>query len=451
MKNMITTLRRWLSGEGRASDERALDAAMRDDPFLAEAMEGYRAFADADHEKNLTRLRARLQEKSSEKRRGGLYLLPRAVAIAASVLVLAGMGWWLFRETPQDQLLSKNDTPASLPADTGTEQAIAQLEQPDAASGTIEQRDEPLPTTLYRYNRRSKELDVVPMTPAPEVVEEGAADDAARRDADFALSGEDHSKPKTVDKALDAIVKVESAESESGIDNKPATQNAAPATPGNRAREEAKKDMAAGKAAKEKQQNTPRNLKGRVTDDQGEPLIGVSVVVEGTKRGASTDADGNFNLPLSGDEERLVFQYTGFEPVTAPIEDQGPLNVTMKINAMALDEVVVTSAGRKQSKAKTQSAYKPAATAAPVNGTAAYETYLSQNLRYPDDARKKGIQGVVKLRFTVNATGKLSNFKVLQSLSKDCDEEAIRLIKEGPAWEINGDARKVQVEWEIQF
>ena len=443
MKNMITTLRRWLSGAGRASDERALDAAMRDDPFLAEAMEGYRAFADADHEKNLARLRSRLQEKSAQRRPGGLHFLPRAVAIAASVLVLGGMGWWIFRESPGDQMLSQKDTPVNIPANPETDQPIAQLEQEVPA--VAEETAPPTPTTRYRYNRRSKELDVVPITPALDeqayVLDGLSADDAA-------LSG---AKTEAADEVAKPPALVVPSDNQRDVATyMPAPESAAPATPGKRAREEAKKDVAsAAKAAKEKQQNPLRNLKGRVTDDAGEPLIGVSVVVEGTARGAVTDVEGNFNLPLSGDEQRLLFQYTGFDPVIAPIEDQGPLNVTMKANAMALDEVVVSSFEKKQSKA--QGVYKAPATAAPVGGTEAYETYLTQNLRYPDAARKKGIQGVVKLRFTVNRDGKLSNFKILQPLNDDCDKEAIRLIKEGPAWQINGDARKVQVEWEIRF
>lgn len=448
---MITTLRRWLSGEGRASDERALDAAMQDDPFLAEAMEGYRAFADADHEKSLARLRSRLQEKSSQRRPGGLHFLPRAIAIAASVLVLGGMGWWIFRASPDDQMLSQKDATSTIPANPKTDQPIAQLEQQTPAVAE-ETTPPPLPTTRYRYNRRSKELDVVPITPA--LAEQAYVLDGARMN-DAALSGAAASKPEADDKIAESPALVVPSDNQRDVATyAPAAESAAPpATPGSRAREEAKKDIAdAEKTAKAKATpyNNLRNLVGKVTDASGEPLIGANVLVEGTTRGTITDVDGNFNLPLSGGEQRLVFQYAGFDPVTAPIEDQGPLNVTMKANAMTLDEVVVSSFEKKK-QSKAQGVYKAPATAAPAVGTDAYETYLAQNLRYPDAARKNGIQGVVKLRFTVNAAGKLSNFKVLQKLGYGCDEEAIRLLKEGPAWQISGDARKVQVEWEIRF
>ncbi|NUN99517.1 MAG: TonB family protein [Saprospiraceae bacterium] len=441
---MITTLRRWLSGEGRASDERALDSATHGDPFLAEAMEGYRAFADADHEKNLARLRARLKEKSGKQRSGGVYFLPRAVAVAASVLIMAGMGWWIFRESPDHQSLTKNEAEAIAPTDTGG--ALAQAESATTPISPEEQAAPPA-TTLYRYNRRSKELKVVPITP-PEPADEAFVEEEINDD-DLATAGEAASKPKVADKVLDLPAEAAPSKSENDIAYQPASPKTAPATPGNRAREEAKKDMADNGTLSNTKLNNLRNLIGRVTDAAGEPLIGVNILVEGTNRGTVTDFDGNFNLPLSGDEKRLLFQYTGYETLTEAISDRGTMNVTLKEGAMALSEVVIS--GYASKKQKSSKAKPERSTAVPSVGIDAYETYLRQNLRYPAAAREKGIQGVVKLRFTVSATGKLSNFKILEPLRYGCDEEAIRLIREGPAWEINGDARKVQVVWEIRF
>ncbi len=447
---MLTVLRRWLNGEARASDERALDAAARKDPFVADAMEGYRAFADANHEARLNKLRARIQERSGQKRRGIVYLLPRAVAIAASVLLLAGMGWWLLREpAAESQQLSNNEIqPASEPGDTGTNQAIAQLEREAPVVNDAPGPAQPPASALYRYNRRSKELDVVPVEAEQLALNEL---DNFSTDDKIAAAEEAVAKPEAAQKAVasDASAGGVRAQTEDALSYQPATKSTAPAAPGNPARGEARKDVAAdaAKTAKEKQ-NSLRNLYGRVTDPQGEPIIGANVLIEGTNRGVSTDFEGNFNLPLSGDEKQLVVQYTGYETLKTPIKAQGPMNVTLHENAVALDEVVVSSFSKKKSEAKTS---RIVPTAAPVSGTEAYQEYLAQNLRYPAAARDKAIQGVVRLRFTVNKNGKLSNFKVVQSLGYGCDEEAIRLIKEGPAWKINGDARKVEVDWEIQF
>jgi protein TonB len=67
--------------------------------------------------------------------------------------------------------------------------------------------------------------------------------------------------------------------------------------------------------------------------------------------------------------------------------------------------------------------------------------YLSRQLRYPDAAKSNGIQGTVKLRFHVDANGNPGGFEFVQKLGYGCDQEALRVIKNGPLWnpaKING-------------
>ncbi len=63
-----------------------------------------------------------------------------------------------------------------------------------------------------------------------------------------------------------------------------------------------------------------------------------------------------------------------------------------------------------------------------------YAQYVSENLRYPEAAISANVEGSVKVIFTVNADSTVSDFIVLQGIGHGCDEEAIRLIKEGPKW-----------------
>lgn len=68
-------------------------------------------------------------------------------------------------------------------------------------------------------------------------------------------------------------------------------------------------------------------------------------------------------------------------------------------------------------------------------GDKALMTFLKENVNYPADAKNAGTQGRVVTRFTVKADGQITDIKVLRSLSKTCDEEAIRVIKKMPVWE----------------
>jgi TonB-linked SusC/RagA family outer membrane protein len=82
---------------------------------------------------------------------------------------------------------------------------------------------------------------------------------------------------------------------------------------------------------------------GTVTDTQGEPLIGVNIVVEGTTTGTITDVNGNYELEV-GPDARLTFSYVGYETQTVAVGDQRVINVSL-VPGAALDEVVVVGYG----------------------------------------------------------------------------------------------------------
>ena len=60
--------------------------------------------------------------------------------------------------------------------------------------------------------------------------------------------------------------------------------------------------------------------------------------------------------------------------------------------------------------------------------------FLSENVKYPQSAIKNNIQGRVILRFIVNYDGSIENIQVVRSVSPECDQEAIRVVKNMPKW-----------------
>ena len=73
-------------------------------------------------------------------------------------------------------------------------------------------------------------------------------------------------------------------------------------------------------------------------------------------------------------------------------------------------------------------------TAVFIGGDAALSEYLANNLKYPKKARKKKIEGTVVVTFVVNINGRTKGAIVTQSLNKDCDAEALRLVNAMPKW-----------------
>lgn len=88
-----------------------------------------------------------------------------------------------------------------------------------------------------------------------------------------------------------------------------------------------------------------RTITGTVTDgDNGEPLIGVNILVTGTSVGTITDFDGTYSFELPANAESLTFSYTGYQSQTIPIGASNVIDVQLKAGAV-LSEVVVIGYG----------------------------------------------------------------------------------------------------------
>lgn len=90
----------------------------------------------------------------------------------------------------------------------------------------------------------------------------------------------------------------------------------------------------------------PRIARGRVVDKKGVPLVGVSILVKGTNRGSTTDANGNFTVTLPSPEQNiLVFTYLGMQPREVRFTDENAVTVTLEVDEMQLEDVQVVSTG----------------------------------------------------------------------------------------------------------
>jgi TonB family protein len=67
-------------------------------------------------------------------------------------------------------------------------------------------------------------------------------------------------------------------------------------------------------------------------------------------------------------------------------------------------------------------------------GITTFYDYVGDNLKYPEEARKKGIEGKVFIEFVVDKSGRVNDTKILRGISPDCDAEALRVIANSPKW-----------------
>jgi len=84
---------------------------------------------------------------------------------------------------------------------------------------------------------------------------------------------------------------------------------------------------------------------GKVTDTDGNPLPGASVVIKGTVQGTVTDADGAYSLSVPDGNTTLVFSFVGYASQEITVGSQRSINITMSEDARAIEEVVVIGYG----------------------------------------------------------------------------------------------------------
>src|SRR5690625_4054740 len=86
-------------------------------------------------------------------------------------------------------------------------------------------------------------------------------------------------------------------------------------------------------------------VNGTVTDQDGEPLIGVNIQVKGSSKGTATDFDGRFTLEDVDENAVLVISYVGYQTQEVPIAGKSDLEIVMTSDAELLDEIVVVGYG----------------------------------------------------------------------------------------------------------
>lgn len=90
----------------------------------------------------------------------------------------------------------------------------------------------------------------------------------------------------------------------------------------------------------------------------------------------------------------------------------------------------------------------------PAGGYEGWVKYLQKSVKYPNQAKKMGISGIVYVSFIVDKDGSISDVSVTRSIGGGCDEEAMRVLKNAPKWnpgKQRGNPVKVRMSLPIKF
>jgi TonB family protein len=218
-------------------------------------------------------------------------------------------------------------------------------------------------------------------------------------------------------------------------------------------REDFDNEMKMSRSAAPAQAANTRIITGRIMSvEDDEALPGVNVIVKGSGVGTITDIEGNYSIEVPENEHvTLVYSSVGYSQEEVEVNEQNEVNVNIEPDITALSEIVVTGYGTQESEEEPEYSFTPPR---PVGGQTVFKNYVNEYLRYPESGMDKEIKGTVKLKFTVTTDGTIKNMEVIKSLGSDFDQEAIRLVNEGPAWEpaeLNGEFVEREVRVKIRF
>jgi hypothetical protein len=91
------------------------------------------------------------------------------------------------------------------------------------------------------------------------------------------------------------------------------------------------------------------DVTGQVRDENGEPFLGVTIILKGTTTGTTTDLNGSYTLEVVDGNSILVFSFVGYVTQETTVGNRTVINVDMEPDITALDEVVVTALGIEKS------------------------------------------------------------------------------------------------------
>lgn len=399
----------YIRGLRKGKEAHRLEKESMQDPFLADAMDGYNQ-VEGNHEQRIEKLRMRVSAHSAKKK--NTYAITWSIA-ACLVIGFGISSYFLFlkKSMTDEVFIAEESVPAKLPEVT----TPATPTNPATPAAPVTPRKEiALAATKVKTDS----------TPISEI---------AVKQAD--------KKEMSASAVIEPMME-EALEQTAELQEVAATMDTSESA--------SDKKMRMAKVVTIPNSNI---IQGKVTNEKGEPIIGASVAYKGTNIGTITNMNGEFSLVKKEGKKQLTAQFIGYDPVEIPVDTSQTILIAMNENKQALNEVVVVGYGTNKNKKSTSvvTAKEQAdkdITPQPVIGKRKYQKYLKENRVRPTDEKCAQVKGKVVLTFLVNKEGRPFYIKVKESLCESSDKEAIRLIQEGPDWIYGNKSVEITVKFE---
>lgn len=408
-------IEKYLKGELTPAEMHALEKEALNNPFLAEALEGGEQLDAADFSKDVAELNERIMKRKSASWTWTVRIAASFLLLAISIFVI----WITLKQDPEQTLALEQNTPAKDSISKITETKPEPATQPEEPK-----KEEPSPSPIAEVKKETP-----PSSSAN--LKQRSKKSSSERNAETKIE----QAPQLSETAV-AEKKLEDKVSERIAESLP-EQNREVATidPGKRDELQlpSANEIKLAEGYIEAVDARPTIVTGRVLSaEDGTPLPDVSIALKGTSVMTKTDAHGRYTITANSREKTLVYSSEGLESTEVKIDgiDSTYLPVKIEMTEAAQEEAAVETSGMRDF-GPTNVYTIPAH---PESGNRAFKQYLEKNHKYPREAKDTKIEGTVIIEFKVDATGALSEFKIVRGIGNGCDEELIRLILQGVKW-----------------
>jgi TonB family protein len=421
-------LRELNAGTINDADFRQLESIAKDDPFVADALEGYQVHAQTDHATYLESLTTKINSQKRERRR---WLIPNltVTAVAASLMIIVGLYAVITRmdknESPNLAAATEHELSIGKPGDTlglySPGESANENKEPDPPIASAQESPSALPTTPSSRDSHSKNQSSNP------------------------IESKQSNSVKSSEDLADGKIITESAPS--GHVSATMKEEERVMTPTEKAGD---KDMAYY-ANQMDPTIMAQRVTGRVISQNGEPLIGANLLVQGTNLGTVSQSDGKFELYLPKGDTPVDVVYGGYVDQEINLKP-GDEDVEIRLDALSspISTSVMAGAASKNKRADNASP-KMSTVDIQADDNLLFVDYLKTNSKYPLAENLNIPAKTVLLEFIVNTDGHPSQVKVIESShDKALDDEAVRLIRKGPDWECKV-AYPCKVNYRIYF
>lgn len=423
---------KYLKGELTARERHELEKASLDDPFLAEALEGF-STTRVDIQADLGELAERLNKQENRGKVVPMIAAPRKgfpwLRAAAMVLLLATAGWLIAEFAIKDKTPGIAQTEDTNPAVTATDSVTENTTRASNSTAASDSLSSPSKEEAGNLSTTNPAIVIVP------------TDDRQLPQKTFATIEPSTTAPRTDQTVTNP--QPENHKEEPSVQAETRDKLASQKLESDKQRIDSISKQNQGIAEKKKteeqddlsQYRDVHVFRGQVTDSHNNALPFANITNTKDNVGTYSDAKGYFTLVSTDSVLDVSVRSLGYENTRTVLSEEETTNRILleedrSITARVLDTV-------KRNLVRARAGNLRFEEPEPADGWDYYDTYLVNNLNVPDTYERKRSElsgGEVELSFEVNRQGEPINIKVEKSLCDQCDQEAIRLVKEGPKW-----------------